>query len=417
MTRNAVLFASFSLLFLAACSSAPPPPPSAVPVQVTRVQHQLISEIVTGGGTLYPLHQASLAPKISSPVKAFYANRGDHVKRGQLLAVLENEDLAGGAVTAEGNFDQAKANYSKTTSSTLPEQMQAAEQAAENAQAAQAAQQKLYDSYLSLYQEHAGARQQVDQAKVALTAAKNQVLATQKQLADLKAHGTSEQTAAAKGQMEAARGQYLTAQAQLGYTRLKSPIDGVVADRSVYPGDIAQAGTPLFTIMDVSKVIVRLHLPHPQAALLKLGDAGTIHVNGTPQGVPGKVSVISPALDPNSTTVEVWVEAANPDNKLQPGTSVQVDITARVIPDALVVPSTALLTGKSGTNNVMVVKPDHHAHLQEVTTGIENGGIVQILSGLKAGDTIVATGAYGLPDDTLVKPVAASAPATDGSKP
>ncbi|MEO6803372.1 MAG: efflux RND transporter periplasmic adaptor subunit [Granulicella sp.] len=413
-----VFLSSCVFLFLTACSSSPKPAPVVpVSVEVAQVQRQSISEFVSGGGTIFPLHQASLAPKISSPVKAFYVNRGDRVHRGQLLAVLENEDLSGAAVAAEGSFDQAKANYTKTVATSLPEQMQQAELGFQNANAALDAQQKLYESYLSLYEQHAGARKQVDQAAVALTAAKNQALTAQKQLADLRSSGHSVETNAAKGQMEAARGQYLTATAQLGYTRLSSPIDGVIADRSVYPGDIAQAGTPLIIVMDVTSVIVRLHLPHPQAALLKMGDQGAIHVPGVNDAIYGKIVVISPALDPNSTTVEVWVEAPNPDNKLQPGTSVQVDLLARVVPNATVVPLTSILTDSAGAKSVMTVTSDHHAKRQDVTTGIETGGSVQIVKGLQAGEFVIATGAYGLPDGTKVKPSPVSFPAPNGSQP
>ncbi len=418
MTNKTILFIPCVLLFLTACSSSPKPAPAApVSVEVVQVRRQPISEIVEGGGTIFPLHQASLAPKISSPVKTFYAKRGDHVHRGQLLAVLENRDLAGAAISAQGGFDQAKANYTKTVASSLPEQMQAAELAVRNAQAALDAQQKLYDSYLWLYEQHAGARKQVDQAAVALTAARNQALAAQKQLSDLQSSGRSVETNAAKGQMEAARGQYVTATAQVGYTRLRSPIDGVVADRSVYPGDIAQAGTPLIIVMDVTRVIVRVHLPHPQAATLKMGDQAEIHLPGVNNAISGKIVVISPALDPNSTTVEVWVEAPNPDNKLQPGTSVQVDLIARVVPNAIIVPLSSVLTDSSGGKSVMMVTPDHHAKRQDVTTGIENGGSVEILNGLQPGQFVIASGAYGLPDGTKVSPSPASSRVPGGSQP
>jgi HlyD family secretion protein len=407
------------VLLLIACSSSPAPAPesAAVAVQTTRVERQTITDIVTGGGTIYPLRQASLAPKVSSPVKAFYANRGDHVRRGQLLASLENQDLAGSVVAAEGALDQAKANYVKVVASSLPEQLQAAELAVENADTALQSQQKLYDSYLWLYQQHAGARQQVDQAEVALTAAKSQALTAKKQLADLKSSGSSQQTIAAKGQVESARGQNLSAHAQLEYTSLRSPIAGVVADRSVYVGDIAQAGTPLITVMDVSRVVIRLHLPHPQAALLKLGDPGQIHVSGISDPIPGKIVVISPALDPNSTTVEVWVEAPNPDNNLQPGTSVEVGLVAKVVPDAVTIPLSAVLTDSEGAKSVMKVGSDSKAHRQIVTTGIENNGRVQILSGLQPGEEIVDTGAFGLPDNTRVKSTASSTAASSSSQP
>jgi HlyD family secretion protein len=181
-----------------------------------------------------------------------------------------------------------------------------------------------------------------------------------------------------------------------------------VADRSVYPGDVAQAGTPLITVMDVTSVYVRLHLPHSQSALLKVGDSGEIHLPGITQGVAGKVAVISPALDPNSTTVEVWFEAANPDNNLQPGTSVTVDVVAKVVPNALVIPLTAVLTDSNGAHSVMAIAPGDLARRQPITTGIETNGEVQVLAGLNPGETIVAIGAYGLPDNTKVKPTPVS---------
>ena len=418
MRYGILLTGSLALLSLAACSSAPPPPdlPSEVSVEFVPVARQTISQFVTGDGTLFPLQQASLAPKISSPVKAFYVNRGDHVHRGQLLAVLENRDLAGATVSAEGGFDQAKANYTKTVATSLPEQLQAAQLAVDDAETNLANQQKLYDSYLWLYQQQAGARRQVDDAAVTLTAAKTQAAKAKKQLADLEAVGNSQDTQAAKGQLESARGQYLSAKAQFGYSELRSPIAGVVADRSVYPGDIASAGTPLIVVMDVSRVIIRLHLPHPQTALLKLGDDAAIHVPGFKQAAHGKITVISPALDPNSTTVEVWVEAPNPDNNLQPGTSVQVDLLTKVVPNATVVPRNALLTENSGARSVMVVGPDGRAHRQGVSVGIEQNDAVQILSGVQPGQTIVGTGAYGLPDNTKVKPGPAASTAGTSSQ-
>lgn len=383
-------------------SSNKKPPPVAV--EAVQVGQQPIAEIVHGAGTIFPLQQASLTPKISSPVRKFYASRGQHVRKGQLLAVLENEDLAGAAAAAEGGFDQARANYTNVIASSLPQQIQTAQLGVKNADAALAAQQKLYDSYLWLYQQHAGARKQVDQAKAALVQARSQDEAAKKKLADLQASGSSAQTHAAQGQVESARGQYLSAKAQFEYTHLRSPIAGVVADRSVYPGDIAPAGTPLIIVMDVSRVYVRLHLPHPQSALLKLGDLGEINIPGIQSPVACKVAVISPALDPNSTTVQVWVEAPNPNNDLQPGTSVQVDLVSRVIPDALVIPLTAVLTDANGAHSVMAIAPDNTARRQPITTGIENNGVVQVVAGLKPGMTIIATGAYGLPDNTEVKP-------------
>ena len=195
-------------------------------------------------------------------------------------------------------------------------------------------------------------------------------------------------------------------------TRARSPIDGVIADRSVYPGDIAPAGTPLFIVMDTSKVVARVHIPQSQAVLLKLGDAATLHVPGLQANVPGKVTVISPALDPSSTTVEIWVVAGNPNRNLQPGSSVGVSIVAQTVPDALVIPQSAVLAENSGPGHVVVIGKDGLTHSRDVTTGIQQGTLVQILTGLHAGEQIVVSGAYGLPDKTKVQ----ATPAKSGAE-
>lgn len=401
-----VAVASTALLIAAAgCSRGDDATANVTPVvrvETVIASRQPIHNILTAQGLVYPIHQASITPKISAPVQRFYVNRGSRVRAGQLLATLANQDLAASLVSARGSYDQALANYESTTVSTLPEEIQIAENNLENARSNLQAQQRLYDSEARLYKQGAIARNLLDSTRVALTSAKSAYQNAEKHLHDLKTSGETAQQRAAKGQLETAHGQFLNAQAQLAYTQIRSPIPGVIADRAVYPGDVAPAGTPLLIVMDTSKVIVRLHIPQPQAAQLELGDPASIQIPGSSHTLPARVTVISPALDPNSTTVEVWVEADNPHNALQPGSSVSVTITAHKIPNAVVVPVAALLTNSAGQSHVMVVDSNSVANLQAVTTGVEQGNLVQIVSGLQPGRQVIVTGAYGLPDKTRV---------------
>ncbi len=381
-------------------SSAPEP---IVSVETVPAKVQPITDVLSAEGVLFPIQQASLSPKISAPVRRFYVQRGDRVHRGELLAVLENHDLAAAVVSAKGSYDQAKATYASATTSTLPEEIQTATLNVQDARTSLNAEQKLYDSDQKLYRQGAIARKQLDATQVALTSARSAYQTAQKHLQNLEASGASQQRQAAKGQLEAAHGQYQGATAQLAYTEIRSPIDGVVAERAVYPGDMAPAGTPLLVVMDTSRVVVRLHVPESQAAQLKLGDSATLQVPGFTSKFPAKVTVLSPALDPNSTTVEVWVQADNPKGELKPGATVQVSITANMLPHALVIPSQAILKGSNGETTVMVVKSDGRAYSQKVETGIQQGPLIQILSGLYAGEQVIVSGAYGLPDKTKVK--------------
>src|SRR3984957_8898548 len=232
--------------------------------------------------------------------------------------------------------------------------------------------------------------------------------------------GKQQELKSAAGQLESAKGKYLGAEAQLGYSEIRSPIDGVITDRPLYPGEMAAAGTPLLTVMDISSVIAKAHIPQNDAAALKVGDRGTITVPGIPKPIEGRVTVVSPALDPNSTTVEVWLEAKNPRHELKPGTSVQLSLTAQTVKDALIVPASSVITAADGTTTIMLAGADGRAHQQAVKLGIRNGDEVQIVEGVSAGDKVVASGAYGLPDKTRITIDAArpsTEPSPDESKP
>jgi multidrug efflux pump subunit AcrA (membrane-fusion protein) len=399
--------ASAALLIAAAgCSSGNNAADATPTVRVETVlaRRQPIDNVVTAQGLVYPIHQASITPKITAPVERFYVNRGSQVRAGQLLATLANQDLAATLVSARGAYDSALANYQSTTAATLPEEIQTAQNNLANTKSNLQAQQRLYDSEKRLYAEGAIARNVLDATGVSLTSAKSAYQNAEKHLHDLKSTGETAQQRAAQGQLETAHGQFLNARAQLAYTEIRSPITGVIADRSVYPGDVPPSGTPLFIIVDASHIIVRLHIPQPEAAQLELGDPASIQIPGSANTLPAKVTVISPTLDPNSTTVEVWVEAANPHHTLRPGSSVSVTITAHKILNAVVIPTAALLTNSAGKSHVMVVDSDSVADSQPVVVGVEEGNLVQIVSGLQPGQQVIVTGAFGLPDKTKVTP-------------
>lgn len=373
-----------------------------MPVEAVSVEKTSIRRLITAEAVLYPLQQAALTPKVSAPVKKFYVKRGSRVHRGELLAVLENRDLAAAAEDSKGSYDQAQAVYETTTTTGLPEEIQKATLDAQAAQQLFEAQQKIYNSRQELYQQGAMPRKDLDQAGVDLTNARNQHEIAQKHLDALLARGKQQELRAAAGQLESAKGKYLGAAAQLEYSEIRSPMDGVVTDRPLYPGEMAAAGTALVTVMDISRMVARTHIPQPDAALLKIGDGASLTVPGEDQPINGQVTLVSPALDPNSTTVEVWVELKNPDGQLKPGTSGQLAMIAQTVPDALVIPAAGLLTAQDGSTTVMVAGTDGRAHQTTVRVGIRQGEKVQIVEGLKVGDRVVGTGAYGLPDNARI---------------
>ena len=400
---------------LTACSKPETEPQPVVSVQAATAERTSIEKVVKAEGILYPLEQASITPKVAAPVAKFYVNRGSRVHKGQLLAVLENRDLAAAAVESKGMYEQAEASYASTTHASLPEELQKAKLDAQGAKESLDAEKKLYESRKNLFEQGAMPRKDLDQAAVSFTQARNQYQIAEQHLAALEKVGKQQQLKAAKGQLASAEGKYMGAQAQLGYSEIRSPINGVVTDRPVYPGETPPPGTPLLTIMNTTKVIARAHIPEQEAALLQKGDAATMNVPGI-GNVPAKVTLVSPAVDPNSTTIEIWVETANPEGKLHPGMTVQLSMVAAKVPDALVIPASALLTDE-GSTSVMVIGSDGRAHQQPVEVGIRQGDAVQITKGLNPGQRVVTTGAYGLPDNTKVQVAESEPPKTGAASP
>jgi RND family efflux transporter MFP subunit len=188
-----------------------------------------------------------------------------------------------------------------------------------------------------------------------------------------------------------------------------SPIAGVVADRAVYPGEMPQNGAPLVSIVDTSSVVARANIPVKEASAIQVGRPATI--TGADGDIAGKVTVVSPAVDPNTTTVEVWVQAPNPGEKLKPGGTVHVSIKAETLQDATLVSSQAILNSDEGGQMVIVVTPDNVAHQHKVSLGVRQGINVQIVSGVNEGEKVVVSGGLGLDDGSKV--VVREAPSED----
>ena len=402
------------VLLLGGCSPAEKEPDPEVSVEVAPVEQATLQHTVAAEAVLFPLEQAAITPKISAPVKSYTVKRGSRVHKGQLLAVLENRDLAAAAQDNRGSFEQAQAAYQTTTAASLPEELQKSKGDMDAAQKMLDAEEKLYKSRQDLFDQGALPRKDLDQAVVSVTQARNQFELAKRHYDALVAFGNQQGQRAAAGQLESAKGKYEGAAAMLSYSQIHSPIDGFVTDRPLYPGEMAAAGTPLLTVMDISQVIAKAHIPQSEAATLSVGSKATMAVPGMEKPVEGKITIISPALDPNSTTVEVWVQAKNPGQQLKPGTSVQLSMLTKAIPNALAIPAAAVQPGPDGTTVVMLLGADSRAHQTAVHTGVRQDDDIQVLDGLKVGDKVILSGAYGLPDKTKVKVEAPKAKEAEG---
>jgi len=389
----------------AACGSGEKEAEPIVPVQVAPAIRGSIRRIVTADAILYPRDQANITPKISAPVRRFLVNRGDHVRQGQLLAILENRDLVATELASKGQYGQAESNFRSTQAASVPEQVIKAQTDLTAAREALDAAKKLADSREQLFKAGALARRQVDEAQVGYAQAKGQFATAEQHLKALQDVSKDEQIKTAAAQVEAAKGQYESAQAQVAYSEVRSPLTGVVTDRPIYPGEMANPGSPVLTVMDMSSVVARVNMSEEQAKDLKVGDEATLTPAGGGDPIPGRVTIVSPAVDSNSTTVQVWVQAANPGERLRAGTAVRVAIVAGTIDGAVLIPADAVLPSDEGGTIVKVVDAKDVAHDKAIEVGVKEKDLVQVVSGVEPGERVVTVGGLGLEDKAKVRVV------------
>ena len=407
-TLHLVRYVALALLtaavFTSGCKKgAEAPEATEVPVQAEKAEAKSITEYVQADTVLSPQAQAAIVPKISAPVQRFLVQRGAHVRKGQLLAVLQNADLAASVQDTRGAVVQADATYTSTTQAGVVEDRKKAELDVAQAKATLDLQQKIVDSRTNLFQQGAIPRRDLETAQATLVQARATYDNAQQHLTSLTNVSQAATIKNAAGALESAKGKYQAATANLGFSEIRSPIDGVITDRPLFAGEMANQGQAILTVMDLSSLIAKVHLSQAQAVSIKLGAPAKVTIPGITDPIEGRVSLISPALDAGTTTLEVWVQVANRSGSFKEGTPVHVSLAARTVPDAVVIPNEALVQNKSGNPAVMLIGPDSVAHQKDIKTGITDGTDTQVLSGLAAGDTVVTTGAYGMDDGTKVK--------------
>jgi multidrug efflux pump subunit AcrA (membrane-fusion protein) len=412
MRAKAISIIAF--LLLTACSKKQEAEvESPAPVQVTAVTQATIRRIVRGDGVLFPQDQANVIPKITAPVQKFFVRRGDHVKQGQLLAELENRDLLAAVAESKSGIDQAESNLRATEGAVVPEAIAKAQTDLEAARQARDGAKSVLDSRQQLFKEGALAGRQVDESRLAYAQAESQYQAADQHLKTLQSVGKQEQIKGAAAQVQTAKAHYESQQAQVAYSRVVSPMAGVIADRPLNEGDIAAPGTPLLTIMDISRVVARVNVPQAEASSVKVGQTAIITQTDSSEQTEGKVTVVSPSTDPNTTTVQVWVQIQNTGEKLKPGTTVHASIVTEAYKAASVVPVAAILPGEEGGTAVLTVGSDSIAHLKAVKLGVREGNQVQILSGVAPGEEVVVVGGLGVDDKAKVKVVTTAVEESD----
>jgi membrane fusion protein (multidrug efflux system) len=191
----------------------------------------------------------------------------------------------------------------------------------------------------------------------------------------------------------------------LKYTSIRTPISGVVAERLIKVGNMVLPNQIVFHVSGLDPLVAVLHIPERQLGKLRVGQTSQLKVDAcSSEPFTGRIKRISPVIDPTTGTVKVTIEVRDPSRRLKPGMFARVEIIYDVHEGVVTAPKDAIMS-EDRESAVFVVR-DSVAYRQVVETGYVNTTHVEVLTGLRSGDTVVTTGKTSLKDSTRVQIVA-----------
>ena len=358
-----------------------------------------VAQRLTLSSELVPFQEIEVYAKEAGYVKELNVDYGSHVRKGQIMAVLEVPEL------------QAQLDEDTAAIRAQQDQVARAESEVGRAKAQHNMVHLQYQRLAGVAKTQAGlvAQQEVDDAEGKDLAAESQM-------------------EAAKGAYQGAQSQLIVAKAKLShdqalydYSKITAPFDGVVTQRYANLGALMQAGTtstqatPLVRLSDVSLFRLVIPVPESDVKYIHVGDPVAVRVPALNNlTVRGKVARSSVDVSDATRTMHTEVDIPNVDGKLIPGAYAEADITLGSNPAALVVPLQAI-DRQGDQTSVMIVDPDRRIQIKQVTLGIQMPDYVAVSSGLAVGQQVVVSNRSGLRVGQTVEPKPLQSVSYEGS--
>jgi len=377
-----------------AASSASHQPPS---VEVTRPQRGTVSHKVQLPGFVEAFEQADLYAKTSGYLSEVRADIGDHVKAGEILAVIDVPEQVNDLAEAKATL-VAKQQMLKAAEAAVEQSKRGLETAQRQLERYQA-QGTLEESTLKrqeeLFANKAATNRQLDEfrAKAAVARADVGVAEAKIEAAKADVRGAEAARGVAMAQVEVAAAQVEKIATLLKYAQIAAPFDGVVTRRLANRGDLTQAAmtnrtSPLFTVQRIDVVRVVCDVPETDAARVRANDIAHVKLIGA-EGKPidGKITRLASALSPTSRTMRTEIHLPNAEGQYLPGIYAQVTMELSRRENALTVPSSAVGSDPKGTFVYTAV--DGKLTRTSVKVGINEGGLAEVTEGLAEDGQVV----------------------------
>jgi len=360
-TRSKILVVSSLSFFMLSCQ---PPQKTeeveegflaAAPVKVFKAKRQRISEKLFYTGLIEAWNKINIMPDVGGKIAKIYVEEGDRVQKDQLLAELDTRAIRLQMEQAKAGFAVAEAKYKDA--------------------------QRNMERMERLKSENAVSEQQYEQLKLAYDAA--------------------------DAQLQQARAALNLSNHNLDVSIMKAPFSGVVASKNAEVGDVINPlmggfslSSGVLTLMDFSRVKIEIEVSSQDIARIKKGMTALMRVDAFPDRIfPGRVSVVNLAADPMTRKFGVQITANNSGLMLRPNTFGEVTLEISTHEDALVIPQIAILENKY----VFVAQDDNTVVRKDISLGLQNTDMVEVILGIEEEDLIVVEGNYGLEDGSKIE--------------
>jgi HlyD family secretion protein len=379
------------------------PPNQSSSEQLTLpVERKTVPISITANGTVNAERSINLSPKTAGTIKTLLVKEGDRVRKGQVIAVMDDSNLLGQLTQMRGQMGQQEANLQRLVAGNRPEDIAKAEAQLNSASAQLRQAEADLNRNKSLYESGAIAQQTSQKAATDRDTAQAAVMQAQQSLTLARAGSRSEDIAEAQARLEAAVGSLQSIQSQIDDTQILAPFDGIAIKKfadvgsfvspSMSGGSGASASSSSILTLASDRLQVVVNISESQIGKVKLGQAVRIKAEAFQGEIfTGKVEQIAPqaTVSQNVTSFEVRVGLTSPEAaKLRSGMNVEAKFEVGTLANALFIPNAAVVKKADGVG-VYVLGSDRKPMFQTIQIGSTADNLTEVKSGLQGNERVL----------------------------
>ncbi|MDY7035911.1 MAG: efflux RND transporter periplasmic adaptor subunit [Thermodesulfobacteriota bacterium] len=374
-----------------------------VPVEVIKVKTGRMTSYISATGNIYSLQEANVGPRISGRIEKILADEGDYVQKGQILIRLEQKQLNIAKQQADAALATARASLKRLLAGTREEEIRLAEAGLNKAEANLRNAEREFKRFKKLLAEHTIEKKAYDASETNYKIATAQYGEAREKLEMAREGPTKEDIGVARAKVKQADVGVEMANQRLEDSITLAPFAGFIISKLKNEGEYVTAtpATTVLKIVDISWVKVEAGIPENEMGRVKKENQAEVRVDSYPERLfRGEVSVVNPSVDPRSRTFKIKVEIPNRERLLKDGMFARVKIAVEEHEGVHIIPEDAII--EANNYRFVFVLNENTAHRRKITTGIVEGGQIEVTSGLKQGEVVVIAGQYDLKDGSPV---------------